>query len=265
MAVGKIRAGTAGDPDKLKRELKESSNNDKWFYRLQPDTEIVCRFMTEPWDFVSYMQHSEGSGKNFRAWPCNDGDCVGCDEGIDSRKVWVAPVLDVKESRVRAMAVPKGVVDSLVKIAERGGTIRDRDITVIREGSGMENTKYEIYSDSRKRRDMSIYEPPDIMEMLEEQLEEAMADDDDDDDDPPPRKRSANKSSKRVAKSAGTKRKRERAPWDEDEDEEEERPRRSTGAARSSVSKKAVKKSSSLRRSTDSKSKGKTGRGLRRR
>lgn len=227
MATGKVRTSTPGSREALKRELKEGNGNDRWFYRVPANDEMTGRFMAEPWEFTSYLQHFI----NKKSFPCNDGDCLGCDEGNQARKVWVAPVVDVKEKRVRAMQVPKSIVDELTKIADRAGTIMDRDITVIREGSTQEDTKYTLYTEGRKRRDMSIFEAPDIEGMLEDQLADALDADVDDEDDAPPRRKSANKKVAKSSKSRSVRDKDEKAPW-EDEDEEDERPRRSTGAAR---------------------------------
>jgi hypothetical protein len=225
MGVGKIRASTSGSLDKLKRDLKDSGNGD-WFYRLPGDAEITLRFMAEPWDFVKYTNHYDRDAK--QSYPCVEGDCKGCDEGIEGRQTWVAPVVDVTESRVRAMVIPKGVVDSLTKRAEkRGGTIMDRDFIIMREGTTMEDTKYEIEPQPPKRRNMSDYEPPDIMDMLEQQLRDAM--DDDDDDDEPPRRSSSKKASKKAARK--TARPTRRAALDDDDDDDDE-PRSSTGRAR---------------------------------
>jgi hypothetical protein len=241
MGLGKIRTSTPGDPDRLKRELKDSGN-DKWFYRVPANSEITVRFMAEPWDFTVYMNHFM-DGTSF---PCNEGDCKGCDEGNSASKTWIAPVLDLDGNRVRAMTIAKSIVDSLSKMTDRGsGTIMDRDITVIREGSTKEDTKYELYSEGRKRRDISSFEPPDIEGMLEGMLRDAMEDEEDDEDPPPSRSR-VNKASKRVAKSASrsTKAKsRSSAPWDEDDEEDDEPPRSSTGRARRAAVKKPGRRS----------------------
>lgn len=256
MATGKIRASTPGSKNALKRELKESSGGDKWFYRVPADSELKARFMVEPWEFISYQQHFVGSGKDSRSFPCNDGDCVGCDEGYDANKVWVAPIVDIEEKRVRAMVVPKSIVDALTSQTERHGTIMDRDYYIVREGSGKDNTKYRLDSDGAKRRDMSIYDPPDIMAMLESQLEDAQNADDDDDE--PPRRSGGKTAKKAVRKPSSISRSSSRSRDDVDDDDDEppwEQPARksSTGAARKPIKKiagRTLKKSvSSTKRS----------------
>lgn len=232
MAVGKILAGTPGDMDRLRRELKEGGGGDKWFWRVPADDEVKVRFMVEPYEFTRFKQHFINDGKNSRSFPCNDGDCEGCDEGNDPSWTWVAPVVDVTENRVRVLQVPKSVVESLMKKADRHGTVLNRDWLIIREGSGRDNTRYELDSDPPKRRDMSIYEDPDIMGMLEAQLEDAMGVDDDDDE--PPRRGAIKKATKRAVSG---KRRRE-------SEEDEEPPRRSV----KKTVKKTIKKAASARK-----------------
>jgi hypothetical protein len=99
MGVGRIRAGSAGDPTKLKRELKESAGSDKWFMTIPADSEVTIRFLAEPWEFISYMKHYIGEGKDGKQFPCNEGDCIGCDEGSEPYKVWVAPVVEIEDGK----------------------------------------------------------------------------------------------------------------------------------------------------------------------
>lgn len=256
MGVGSIKAAQAGTMSKLKKTLKESTGGDKWFYRLKADTDITVRFMTEPFDFISYKNHyqrGEKKGED-RSFPCNDGDCLGCDEGIDVRTVWVAPVVDVTDSRVRVMVLPKGIVDSLVLRYEKRGTIMDRDYLIMREGSTMEDTKYEIDPEAPKKRDMSAYKMPDIMAMLEEQLADAMGNADDDDE--PPRRAASKRPVKKASKAVASRLAKRRTQDDDDEDDDpgfSGRPakaiKRSTGAARKPLRKPAPEvKKKGLRR-----------------
>lgn len=245
MAVGKIRAGTAGSLDKLKKALKESNGGGKFFDRIAADSEMICRFISEPTDFISFEQHFM-EDREPKSFPCNTGDCEGCDEGNQSSKIWVAPVLDVEANRVRALQLSKGVVDSLTKIFERRNTIMDRDIAIIREGSGKEGTKYTVDPLDRRRRDISDLEPPDIIGMIEAQLAEATGaapvDDDDEDETPPPR-RSARRGS--VKKAAAKKTVRRPTIADEDDDDDDDNWGRAPGLRRSSkgaAAKKATKK-----------------------
>lgn len=249
MPVGKIKVGRAGSLDKLKKELKSNSQGDKWFYRIPADEEVTVRFMVDPPDFVNYMNHYDPD--NQTSYPCNTGDCIGCDEGIEARKVWVAPAVDVEENKVLAMVVPKGIVDSLTKKYERArsGTITDRDFIIMREGSGKDNTKYDLDSEMPRKRDLSDFEVPDIESMLEKQLLDAMGVEEDDDDEPPRRKKSSSK--KPVKKTAAKKRPR---PTIADEDDEDDDDEEEDWSSRRPV-KKAAKKSARPAKTTTRKPK----------
>lgn len=249
MGVGRIRAGSAGDPTKLKRELKESAGSDKWFMTIPADSEVTVRFLAEPWEFVSYMKHYIGEGKEGKQFPCNEGDCIGCDEGSEPYKVWVAPVVEIedgKPTRARAMVVPKSIVDTLSRKADKGpGTVMDRDYIIQREGSGKDNTKYLLDFEARKRRDLSEFEAPDIMEMLEQQLDDVLESDLIDDE--PPRR--GGRPTKKATKKAMPARRRTHDEDEDDEDEDDDEApwddappaRSSTGAARKRPIKKAAR------------------------
>jgi hypothetical protein len=244
VAVGKIRTSKPGDMTRLKRALKESGGGDKWFHRVPADDEFTFRLMVEPYEFTQFKQHFM-DGKSF---PCNEGDCEGCDEGNDVRPVWVAPVVDTIENRVRALQVPKGIVEELMKKADRHGTVLDRDWILIRVGSGKDNTRYELDSHVPKRRDMSIYEEPDIEAMLESQLEEALGERDEEEEDEPPRRgksaRSAKKAVRQTRGGSSTRVKRNSRAFDNVEDEDDEAPpsRRPVKKATKTAVKKTVKK-----------------------
>ena len=235
-----IRAGKSGSLEKLKRDLADTGG-DKWFYTIKGGTEITVRFLTEPWDFVNYMRHYM-DGQSF---PCDSDSCRGCDEGNSASKAFVAAVLDVEESRVRAMSMPKSLVDTLTRAAERRGTIMNRDYIIERIGTGKDDTKYNIEPDTPKKRDLSDYELPDIMGMLERQLDE-MGDDEDEEE--APRRRTSKKPGRGAVKSKS----RRETFYDDDDDDD---PGFSASAAKprrvmkkSSAAKKSLSKKKGLRR-----------------
>lgn len=221
MAIGRVRVEKPGSMQKLKKSLKDSGGDERWFYSLKADSEITVRFLAEPWDFTAFFQHfMEDRPGDQKSFPCNSGDCEGCDEGNNAYKVWVAPILDVENTRVRAMRVPKGIVDTLTKKADRKGTIMDRDYIIMREGSGKDNTKYDLDDMPVKRRDLSAYELPNIEEMLESQLNDALGASVDEDDDPPPR-RPAKRPNKAITKQVAKKvAKRPRRPVEDDDEDD---------------------------------------------
>lgn len=207
MAVGKAKAKTVGSLKDLKRELKDSGGGSNWFYRLAADSEITVRFLVEPTEFTWFWQHYDGSWpEKKRGFPCNTGDCFGCDEGNKARKVWVAPVVEVANKQVRVMVIPKTIVESLVDRFERWSTIMDRDYIIMREGSTMENTSYELVHEAPRKMKLSGYAMPDIAQMIEDQIKAANSDDDDDDDtdEEPPwaTRKGAKKVTKKVVKKA---------------------------------------------------------------
>lgn len=249
MAVGRIRVETPGDIKALKKSLKDSGGDDKWFFSLKADSEITVRFLAEPWEFTSFLQHfMEDRPGDQKSFPCNSGDCEGCDEGNSAYKVWVAPVLDVENNRVRAMRMPKGIVDSLTKKAERKNTIMDRDYIIMREGSGKDGTKYDLDDMPVKRRNLDGYELPDIEGMLESQLQDAMGVSLADEEPPPrrPTKKPNKAASKAVAKKVA---RRPRGPVDEDDEEPpwSPKPARPAKAVRRPI-KKAAPAKKGLRR-----------------
>jgi hypothetical protein len=257
MAIGK----KAGDLKTLKRELKASSG-DKWFWRVPANDEVKVRFLAEPVNIVKFAQHFDNTRpKGKQAFPCDDGACEGCDEGLEKRYAWAAPVLDVDEDRVRVLQLPKTVMDILYVRYEKYDTIMDREMLIMRQGSTKDDTKYMIDTLDRRRINLKKYAAhmPDIEAMLQSQLDEAMRDDDDDDDDRPRGKSKFEKIREHDAKKKGVRKPSKQAdPWegiDDDDDDDDEAdaispPRRgvkrSTGAARVSTpvaAKRGLKKS----------------------
>lgn len=230
----------------IKKDLK-SGGGGMWFTRVQPDTELTVRFMAEPDDggIASFWNHFDDTRpKGKQAYPCNagEGDCVGCDEGVDRTKVYIAPCIDVSNNQVIVLQMTKTVIESLLKKYERHSTLLDRDYIIARTGSGRENTSYEVDADERRKRDLSRYDLPDMGQMIQDQIEFAMSDEEEE------QPRQQRRKPGRSAPPPGRRPPRGRTyADDDDEDEDDEPPRRAV--------KRVVKKPAAIKKLAD---KGKT-------
>lgn len=246
MAVGKLKARSVGDLDEARTRNK--GGGDSYTLIVKPDSELTVRFLDEPDEWTEFYQHYMPEMEP-RAFACNDGDCVGCAEGNRPSKKWAARVLDVNESRIRVFVMTKQVWEKLLgrRAFLKFNTILDRNYIIIRTGSGLTDTDYDVDPDSASRMNLKKYateiDALDVEEFLMSGVPTARPESSGkkkrrrDEDDEPPRRGSKKSSSRRSSRD-------EDDDDDEDDDapwDEEERPARRRSASRGGSARKPGK------------------------
>lgn len=256
----RVASQTFGSLADLKKSVKKKGGGASGKIGFIPEDPITVRFLSEPETWVGYHEHYNGPNADPRYSPCvKDSSPGGCDyepyQGNKPAFRYLANALIVDDNKVRALKMPKSLVEQLLTFAAKYGTILDRDYELSRSGSGMDTTYSAVPEDkspikmARFRKDMS-----DLEQLLEDWADEQDASDDeddedetddedvyeDDDDDEPevPRRRSTRK----VAPKSEFRPKRRPASTKGVEDDEDEKPRRTV--------KKAVAKNPAVVRKT---------------
>ena len=245
MAVGKIKMRRAGPIRELKNRVKSGGGD--FFLTVKADSELSVRFTTEPTEWVEFQQHFMTDHEP-KAFPCNDGDCEGCDAGDKPSTKWAACVLDITADKIRVLLMSRTVIDQLLRRFDKYKTVMDRDYEIIREGSGPQDTKYDVSSEGRSKRSLVKYRAQLLGQAGIEEMIAGMLDDkpdDDDGEDAPEDDFPAAKKSKRPIKRAGVRRARYA---DEEEDDAPPPRRRAVKSAPRPVAKKAAAKKSTGRR-----------------
>lgn len=221
-----MKGKKAGSAANLKRSLKSGSSD--YLLRVAADTEIEIRILKEPEEWFEYEEHYSDVHKFF---PCDDTECIGCEEGLKTSKKVALPVYDIGNETVRVMAAPKGVAEKFLAKYDRYKTLLDRNYLVVREGSTQENTTYEVETQPPTKMKLVklAAKVPDLEEMIASQIPSP----DDDDDFMPPRQRGKKKTSTSKKPTA------RRTIRSDDDDEDYTPPRRHVAKK---TAKKVVKK-----------------------
>lgn len=180
-----IRGGKVQSIAGLKASLKKGGGgSSQYLTRIPADGSLTVRFLTEPDDgWIEYYEHYDQTRKFY---PCSD-DCSGCAEGDRPSSRYLANALDVAEGRVVPLVLPKSVATSLEKKYSKYATLLDRDYEISRTGTGLD-TEYDVTPEPPTKMNLTRFDPIDLWELLETQLELATgasassADDDDDDE-----------------------------------------------------------------------------------
>lgn len=201
------------------------SGGTDWPRSIKPG-ETRVRFVEEIENWQEYWEHYDETVKFF---PCT-GDkptCPGCTSASErtarASKKYLAPVLDPNSGRVYGLKMGMDLANRLSLRNDRnGGTITNRDYTLIRSGQGLD-TEYDVEQEEKVAIDLSAYEGQlDLDEMLAAQFASAWPDFDPDaptntngrvltgtarsarttdstvEETPPPRKRAARKATPAV-------------------------------------------------------------------
>lgn len=230
MAVGKIKGGKVKSIDRLRKDnARGGAGSAEYMLTVPADSELTVRFLTEPDGWAEYMEHYVEDHEP-RFFPCNDGDCDGCDAGDKPSKKWAALVVDVEKDQVRVLKMGITIEKKVFRRYDKNQTLMDREYTIMRSGSGKNDTEYDLETGSREKFPYAKYRRnmPDLDDFLLAQItgaqvEEDQDDDDDDapwEDDKPARRGVAKKSSKKAPT------RRRLNDDDEDDDDEDERPAR---------------------------------------
>lgn len=204
-----IKGGKVTSIKRLKSDLKKGGGS-QFLKRVPADDTLTVRFLTEPTEWVNFFEHYDPV-RNF--YPCSD-DCPGCDEGDRPSQRYLANALDVEDTRVVPLVLPKTLAGSIIKKYEKYATLLDRDYELEREGTGFDTT-YDVTPEAPAKMNVSRFDLLDLWAILEGQLEmadKADGDDDAEDDDIPAAKRGT--PSRKPVKA--------KAPVDDDDDDDDE-------------------------------------------
>lgn len=186
------------------------------------NSQTTLRFLEEmaktegvPSPWTMYWEHYSTAKQ--RSYPClgkNNG-CPGCEAGDRSSKRYLVNALS--GGYVDVWKIPASIIDDLVRKSDRdGGTIRARDFTIYKTGTGMQ-TEYGVENEDKEKIDLDAYagQMQDHQEALTEAFTEAWG----------------------MSPADFLAQERDEGSQDRPEPKEEERPRRasSTGALRESV------------------------------
>ena len=201
-----VKGGKVRSIKGLKSDLKKGGGS-QYLQRVPADDSITVRFLTEPTEWVNWFEHYDPVRKFY---PCSD-DCPGCDEGDRPSQRYLANALNVEDTRVIPLVLPKTLAASVIKKYEKYATLLDRDYELAREGSGLETT-YDVTPESPSKMNVSRFDLIDLWDMLGKQLEMAEAEGDDEDDE----------EEEIPAAKRGTPGRRKPAPVADDDDEDDD-------------------------------------------
>ena len=200
----KIRGGKVTSINALRSSVKKGGGGASYLTRIPSDASITVRFLTEPTEWIAYFEYYDAEQKRF--FPSIEG--VQTQEKPSAR--YLANALDVAESRVIPLVMPKSVAASLLKKYDKYATLLDRDYELSRSGAGLD-TEYDVTPEPPTKMNLERYDLLDLMGLLEAQLEDVpVNDNDEDDEDEAPVARKSIKSAPKAKAS------------DDDEDDDED-------------------------------------------
>lgn len=202
--MASIRGGKVKSIATLKSSMKKGGGSG-YLARVPADGALTVRFLTEPDEWITYFEHYDSVRKFY---PCTD-DCPGCTEGDRPSARYLANAVDVSETRVIPLVMPKSMAASVLKKYDKYATLLDRDYELSRTGTGLD-TEYDVTPEPPTKMNLDRFDAIELMELLEEQLEMADNANSDSDEDEKPRSRKATKASPKAEE-----------PEDDDEDDED--------------------------------------------
>jgi len=172
-----MRFGTSYD-DFSKQD--SSTNGGGTFIRAFKEGDTVIHFLTEPAEWVGYLEHYNPNPGGF-SFPCTqENTCPGCNSELEKmrskgRKVVIPVVVDDKW--VNLYKIPKKFAERLAKRADRFGTLLDRSYVITRTGTGID-TDYDVESGDKDRYDFDpdAYIVPDVEQLLEDTFHQVWGD-----------------------------------------------------------------------------------------
>lgn len=240
MAVKIVGPGRLGSISAAKKSVKKSGNS---LVRTIPaDQSITVRYLEEPSEWFGYYEYYDPSQKNF--FPQVEGEDLPDGATVSFRYLANAYVVD--DSAVRALKMPKSVVEQLIARYEKHGTVMDRDYELSRTGSGKNDTKYLVTPDSPSKMNTKRFELLDLEEIMQSLASSDDEDDDDDDERPARTKRTAPKRTSRYEDDDDEFDDDDTEDEEEDEDDEPRRPVRrpvKKVAAKKTLPRKSISKS----------------------
>lgn len=126
------------------------------------NSQTTLRFLEEmektpgvPSPWTMYWEHYSQAKQ--RSYPClgRNNHCPGCESGDRSSKRYLVNALS--DGYVDVWKIPSSIIDDLVRKSDRdGGTIRARDYTVYKTGTGM-NTEYGVENEDKEKIDLDAF------------------------------------------------------------------------------------------------------------
>lgn len=236
MAKRKIAGGRIGSMKELEKTLKSKGNPNVKI--IPSEDSITTRFLDDPEDWHGYYEHYfEGN-----YLPCADG-CEACDSDDPDEKRrtfrYLANAYVVDDQKVRAIKLPKSLVEILAAYKKKYGTLLDRDYELSRTGSGQNDTKYMAVPETPTKMKLSRFTKLDLDDILASLLGDT---DDDEDDEPTPKKKKKSKKS-------------EPSPWEDDDEDDDEPVVKKTKKKKSgsASSKSGAKKKPAVKRTVSRK------------
>lgn len=193
--------------DQIKTAVKNSGSSKKDILYFGADSSKRIRFLQELDDGHSYTFHSDFETKIYE--PCQDQEdhenCKLCQQGIETKEVFVWSVYDYDTSSVKLLAIKAtGIspVPALIEFFEEYGTIMDRDYKIKKVGKGMGGSYTVTPLDKEKFgvKKAKPFSEKEIWEMFKKAYFSKDVDDEDDDEEDEEEEVKPTKKSKKKAK-----------------------------------------------------------------
>lgn len=214
--MAKVAARRMGNIKNLQKSLEKSSAG-QWIHSLKGDTTEEVRFLTEPEEWIGYNEYWDQDARTFV--PVGEGEEVPSNASYR----YLAAVVLVDQDTAVAFKMSKGLAQRVFLRYQRNGTILDRNYYLIRTGTGLQDTEYDVDSESASKFPFKKYEVPDLIDILERAYDQGH--DDDEEEPARPRKR---RSGLPVSKGDDS-----FMEEDDDDDEEETQPKKRARRGRS--------------------------------
>ena len=178
MAFGK----QMGSVKAVKDSAKSGGNGRMAF--IPSDKTFVVRFLHEPENWIMYSEVYDASTK--KSFPVPDDPSMPGYPDADVRRTdrYLANVVDIDRDTVKAIKLPKSVVNALIVRYEKYGTLTDRDYELYRTGSGLD-TEYFADPEAPSQRKLDKYDAHDLEDVLTEAYETIFGTQSSDDPQPP--------------------------------------------------------------------------------
>lgn len=160
--------------DDLKRR---SAGSGQWMLTVQDGKDLRVRFLQEPENWVRFREHYSEATKYF---PCtgDDSTCPGCTSDSDALRRastrYAANVIDKARGDVRVLKMPLDLANRVTAKCDRnGGTLLNRDITLIRSGKSTDTT-YDVEIEDKVAMNLDMYELQDAEAFLQQTFQDAI-------------------------------------------------------------------------------------------
>lgn len=163
----------------IREDIKKGQGGGKYLRNVRDGKDCEVRFLQDPEEWFKYREHYSQATKFF---PCTQDDaCPGCnsaDEKLQkSSRRYISNVIIVREKdakdegQVVLLKIPLALANRLTAKADRnGGTLLDRNYTLIRTGNGLD-TDYDAEAEDKTPVNTAAFElldpEPYLVEMFD--------------------------------------------------------------------------------------------------